>query len=227
MKKIILLAVLLAFIAFPVYADSIKPVKIVDDNNDTCIDETNNLVKSSLYDNSGAYVVIEDDSTTGSLKTIDYSHHEVHDSSHFFYKDIATLAANASTSYLIQTPDTTKWAHLTFSATGSAITQADLYEGGDLSGTGARQVIVNNNRNSNTASGLTIWDSCVDGTTNGTLIYAIKSGASAGASRSPGIAERSNEIILKQNTKYLLRVTSGTNDNLTNLLLEWYEHTNR
>lgn len=36
----------------------------------------------------------------------------------------------------------------------------------------------------------------------------------------------SNEVILKQNSKYLIRFTSGTADNLCNLLLEWYEHTN-
>lgn len=41
------------------------------------------------------------------------------------------------------------------------------------------------------------------------------------------IADENEEIILKQNTKYILRVTSGTNGNLTNLYLSWYEHTNK
>jgi len=32
---------------------------------------------------------------------------------------------------------------------------------------------------------------------------------------------------MKQNTKYLIRITSGTAGNLTNLALTWYEHTNK
>jgi hypothetical protein len=167
------------------------------------------------------------DASTHALNGIDYEHHEIHAGSHFFYTDKATLAANASTSYVISTPNTTKWTHMTFAATGSAITTVDLYESIDLTGVGARQTIVNSNRNSATTSGMEIWDAIAPGTVGGTLIWSMSSGSATAQSRAGLSAERSNEIILKKNTRYLLRITSGTNDNLTNLQLEWYEHTDK
>ena len=206
MKKIVLLVAILSLFIGVAYADSIKTVTLVDgDKGRSCLD-----------------------SATGALNTIDYAHHETHAGSHYFYKDTATLGENASTSYVIVTPNTTKWAHLTWTATGSAITQADLYEGpAELSGTGAQQTIFNSDRNSTNTSGLKIWDANGGVEPTGTLLYSIKSGSATNQARTPGSSERGNEIILKQNTKYMLRVTSGTASNLTNVLLEFYEHTNR
>lgn len=166
------------------------------------------------------------DATTHTIQIIDYAHHEIHAGSHFFYTDSVELGSGATQVYLITTPDTAKWAHLTFSATGSAITTVDLYEGADRVGDAA-QTVFNNNRNSATTATVVVHKGITGGTTDGTKIYTIKSGASAGASRSPSVAQRENEIILDQNTKYLLRITSGTAANLTNLQLEWYEHTDR
>jgi hypothetical protein len=54
----------------------------------------------------------------------------------------------------------------------------------------------------------------------------MQSGAASAQSRAGLTASRDNEIILKQNTKYLLRITSSTAANLTNLQIEFYEHTN-
>jgi hypothetical protein len=114
---------------------------------------------------------------------------------------------------------------MTFSATGSAITQVLVYEGGDRTGTTA-QTIFNSNRNSSNTSVLVIHKDISAGTTDGTLIWQLKSGAATAQSRTPASAQRSHEKILKQNTKYLIKIISGTNDNLTNLQLNWYEHTN-
>lgn len=78
-----------------------------------------------------------------------------------------------------------------------------------------------------TAATITIHKGTSGGSTDGTLIWQRKSGAAAQQSRSGMEASRSAEKILKQNTKYIIRITSGTNDNLTNIQLDWYEHTNR
>lgn len=40
-------------------------------------------------------------------------------------------------------------------------------------------------------------------------------------------ATHQGEKILKQGTKYILRITSGTADNLTNVQIDWYEHINK
>lgn len=166
------------------------------------------------------------DAATHTLQTITYEHHEIHAGSHFFYADSVELGSGVSQVYLITTPDTTRWAHLVFSATGSAITTIDLYEGADRTGDTA-QTAYNNNRNSATEATVTIHKGITGGTTDGTRIYTLKSGAATAQSRTPVIVQRDSEIILKQNTKYLLRITSGTAANLTNLQLEWYEHINK
>jgi len=46
-----------------------------------------------------------------------------------------------------------------------------------------------------------------------------------GSSRGDAAAQFNAEWVLKTNTKYLIRFTSGTAGNLCNLLLNWYETT--
>ena len=166
------------------------------------------------------------DKSTWTLQTIDYEHHEIHGGSHFFFTASDPLASSGTVVYMVTTPNTTKWAHMIFLISGSAITQVDFYEGCDRDGT-TPQTIFNSDRNSATASTLTIHKAVSGGTTDGTLIWTRKSGAAQGQSRTGMEATRSGEKILKQNTKYLIRITSGTADNLTNINLEWYEHTNK
>lgn len=167
------------------------------------------------------------DAVTHTLQTIDYPHHEIHQGTHYFYTDCITLASAGTQDYLLTTPNTTAWSHLSFSFDGSAITALDVYEGTDKTGTTA-QTIVNNNRNSVNTSGNTLHKGTSGGTTDGTKIWCHKAGSSTGAASASGASSsQSSEIILKQNTKYIFRLTSGTNDNLVNLILGFYEHTNR
>ena len=166
------------------------------------------------------------DATTHVMMGIDYEHHEIHDGSHFFYTGSDTLASAGTVVYLITTPNTTKWAHMVMQVTGSAITQVDVYEGADRTGTTA-QTVWNSNRNSATTATTTVHKAVSAGTTDGTLMWTRKSGSATQQSRTGLEASRGAEKILKQNTKYLIRITSGTNDNLTNIQLDWYEHTNR
>ena len=166
------------------------------------------------------------DASTHTLQTIDYAHHEIHSGSAFFYTDKVTINAAGTQVYLITTPNTTKWAHFTFLASGSAITQIDFYEGADRTGTTA-QTVFNHDRNSATTATVVVHKDISAGSTDGTLIWTRLSGSATAQSRTGDEAEHGAEIILKQNTKYLLRITSSTNSNLTNLKLDWYEHTNK
>ena len=164
------------------------------------------------------------DGATTDLKVILHEHHEIHAGDHYCYYDSVTLGVSGTQVYLFTTPDTTKWIHLTFVATGSAITTVDLYEGSNKVGT-TLQTVVNSNRNSLNAAGLVIHKAVTGGDTDGTKIFTISSGAASQQSRIGVSAERGHEFVLKQNTKYLLRITSATASNLTNLQLNWYEHT--
>lgn len=160
------------------------------------------------------------------LNIMDYAHHEIHRGSSYLYTDSVELASAAIQNYMLTTPNTTAWAHMTFAMTGNAITQVQIYESGDRTGT-TLQTIFNHDRNSVNVAGLTIHKGTSGGTTDGTLIWQRKSGSSSTQSRTGDESSHHMEIILKQNTKYIFRITSGTAANLTNALFDWYEHTNR
>lgn len=172
------------------------------------------------------------DTSTASIQTIDYPHHEVHAGSHFFYTDYSTLAATTDTNcadYVITTPNTTKWAHMLIRATGSAITEVMIYEGTDITGSSDAETVFNNNRNSDTLATVTINKSTATSiaASTGTKIWSQKSGGATQQSRSSMDSGNVEELILKQNTKYLLRLVSSTASNLCNVKLEWYEHVNK
>ena len=166
------------------------------------------------------------DQITRALNVIDYAHHEIHAGSHYLYADAITLGAAGTQDYLITIPNTTKWPHMLFILDGSAITQFDLYEGADRNGT-TLQTIGNSNRNSANIAGVTLHKGTSGGSTDGIKIHTYKGGSATNQSRSGAGTRNDEELILKQNTKYLLRVTSGTASNLINVHLSWYEHTNK
>ena len=166
------------------------------------------------------------DPITHTLMTIDYVHHEIHEGDHFLYTDAVTLGEAGVQNYHITTPNTTKWAHMIFVVDGSAITQVELYEGTDKAGD-TDVVAGNSNRNSTTAATLVIKKGLTGGTSDGTRLHIYKGGSATNQSRGEAGTRNDEELILKQNTKYILRITSGTASNLCNVRMSWYEHTNK
>lgn len=203
--------------------------KLSDSDGDVLELEGNGAVPVNINGKTSdnTYQVPRVDFATHALEMIDFAHHEIHDGHHFMYSDCVELDDDATQVYLITTPNTTKWSHLSFDIRGSAITAMDVYEGTDRNGT-TSQTILNNNRNSAITSVNTLHKGVSGGTTDGLKIWCHKGGSATGASSSTGISSsQDSEIILKQGTKYLIRITSETVDNLINLKLNWYEHTNR
>ena len=141
------------------------------------------------------------------------------------YTDSVQLESGDSQDYLLITPDTTKWVHMLFDLDGSAITQFQLYEDCTYASTDL-QTPGNNNRNSTDTSDLFIYKASTTDGVDGTLINQYKGGSATNQSRGGTGSRNDEEIILKQDATYLLRLTSGTNANLCNVRLEWYEHTN-
>ncbi|MFA5340796.1 MAG: hypothetical protein WC332_03365 [Clostridia bacterium] len=191
-------------------------------------DESANAIKASMLGKTGdsTYQMPRIDATTHTLQAIDHEHYEIHAGNHFFYSDRATLASAGTQEYMLTTPNTTKWAHMKFLVTGSAITQIDIYEGADRTGA-SETTVFNSNRNSLTAATVTVHKGTSGGTTDGTLIWTRKSSSATNQSIMGMESTQAGEKILKQATKYLMRITSGTADNLINLQLDWYEHINR
>jgi hypothetical protein len=173
--------------------------------------------------------LIETDDATDSLQVVDYAHHEIHAGSHFFFEDFAELANAGVYSIEFLTPDTTKWAHMLFSVKTDLATLIELYEGSDEASGGSAVSPVNNNRNSDTVSGMTIKTgvtptSAVGGTR---LLHRHVGSGTNPSQATAGEAERDSEIILKQNTRYLFMFTSEGADNNVDWRFSWYEHTNR
>lgn len=169
--------------------------------------------------------------TTNSLKTIDYSHAEIHGGSHYFYKDFYNLLKNETVEHLIVTPDTTKWAHMTlaFEAVSSSIT-IELYENISTTTDGTVEQVRNRNRNfsDNNTTEVYLTPTGVTGDTIGNLLWTGFFGA--GKNSDGGGTRDSEEILLKQNTKYLVRVTESAtveSDTVVNVNFDWYEHTNK
>ena len=167
------------------------------------------------------------DASTHALQTISYEHHEVHSGSHYEIR-INKDVANAGTYNLaFTTPDTTKWIHMVFGV--SVELEADIVLSENITSfTGGSAVTpINNNRNSTNTSGLVDmeFDTTPTMGSPATLAHMVLgSGRSIG-----GEARASSEIVLKQNTTYLLVISnqSGSAANETNIFLNWYEHTDR
>ena len=181
------------------------------------------------------------DRQTGALMVIDYAHHEVHEGSYFYVLksvlDLGAVAAPADAiTFTFSTPDSMKYAHWEFWASGSADSRVRLLEGATGAGTiQSSQEIFNKDRNSSQTSTIldiagtpaagkvsegatiatgqskTLWDEYIPGSSVGQ-----RAGIQLGGPR--------NEIILKANTTYQLSIY-GTNSDPASLGMGWYEHT--
>lgn len=165
---------------------------------------------------------IEDQSTA--IKVIDYAHHEIHSGSHFYAKGVVDLGNGASYRIIIKTPNTTQWAHALFDIWHEQELSMTLTEGVTTDADGTAIAALNRNRNVATTATMTLTHTPTN-PTGGTVIWTYQ----RGSANKTGVERRElSEIVLKQNTKYMIVVTNQTASNcLVDWLLDWYEHTNR
>jgi hypothetical protein len=167
------------------------------------------------------------DETTQCVKTIDFEHHEIHEGDHFSVTGFESVNSGASVNFVTQTPNTTKWTHMTFDVQGTSQTEIRVYEGATWSG-GTSSSPINNNRNSATTSTLTVsYKPTV--TASGTLIYSQSrglKGATPAVADNVGNIVRTHELILKSGTSYLWAIKSADDSNVISYQGHWYEHTN-
>ena len=174
-----------------------------------------------MYGSSG--IEAKQDVTTGAMACLDYEHVEIHSGDHYFIKDWTDIPGSSTVDFLVVTPNTTKWAHMIIEFTFEAEANITVYEGATTSADGTAITINNRQRNSVNTAGITAYTGPTV-TTTGTAIarYKYGSGKSTG-----GAARASAELVLKQNTKYLIRVVNDTvTSNWCDYLADWYEHTN-
>lgn len=164
------------------------------------------------------------ETTTNSVKTISYAHGELHSGSHYVVRNAANLAKNTAKDILIVTPDTTRWAHMTIGVeSNDSAVETYLYEAPTTTANGTLDGTRNRNRNYTDDNTTLVYENPTV-TATGTLLAKVI----LGSGKATGGGARDNEeFVLKQNTKYLLRIVepnvAATNINWN---LDWYEHTN-
>ena len=172
------------------------------------------------------------DSTTYAFSTIDYVHREVHQGSAYGHVDVQDQTIDHVYDIQITTPNTTKWAHLTFDFNVEKETLYYFYENVAIVTAGTAITPLNRNRNSTNTSGLTLA-----GITNTTLDNAnldttvagatiIEHGIVGAGKKEGGEGSTRHEYILKQNEDYCLRLIA-TAAGYVNYHIDWYEHTNK
>lgn len=196
----------------------------------TDLDIRDLLFATDKVDVSGSNINIVSpvDAITEALEVIDYEHHEIHSGSHYYICNFEVLDDAASIDLAITTPNTTKWTHMTFDISGTSQTEFRIYETATVTG-GTAGTPLNNNRNSANISVVTVVKNPTV-TVLGNLIFAQSSGLAAATpnkAENSGVVSRNREIILKQNTTYIFRITSRQDDNIISYCGEWYEHTNK
>lgn len=162
------------------------------------------------------------DRGSGALTVLDFSHHKIHKGDHYTASERVTLGAAATREYLITTADSSKVPHFLYAVSSGLSVTIDLFEETTKTGGTAVPSLNNNRRSGNTAE--TTVTHSPGGAGDGTQILYDSAGGTGGG-RSGGEARGENEYLLKRNTKYLLRITSGDANNVISIRLHWYENT--
>lgn len=175
-----------------------------------------------LCDDAGEHIGFE--AAPLFVESLAFEHREIHEGDAFSWSEVITLGSAATQDYLITVADNEDWPHFAYAVDASFGVTVDLYEGADRTGT-TIQTAYNRNRNSANTAGMTIHKGHSSGTTDGTRIFTAKSGTGAAGGRLSGSSAEATERILKQNTKYIFRVTSAAASNDISIRFNWYEHT--
>lgn len=165
------------------------------------------------------------DALTGLVGVIDMEHHEIHEGEHFFIQNYTEVAGSGVLNHTFLTG--AKDVHMTFEVSGAdAGFILQTYEGATGDSNGSVLNALNNKRESLTASTITVRENPTNTAVVGaTLLRASRQGTSGGvAQRTAGNVQRGNEVILKKNTKYLIRITNlSSSANNISYGYSWYE----
>ena len=214
--------------------------------NQTTPGTTNNVTIQASYDGTN-YVVPRVDASTHAFNTITYAHHEIHAGSSYssHFGRTTANADDARSVMAFTTPNSTKWLHIVASASASSPAEFFILEDPttlDLD-EGTPKTVFNRNRNSVNVSGVlpivttpvagtvtTFTETQINGAqlTGGAVIEHMLLAGGEGPKAIGGLSRGSQEWILKPNKKYLFILQNiGTNVNLHQISLDWYEHTDK
>jgi len=169
--------------------------------------------------------IVSIDKVSESQISIDSNHHEIHEGVHFFYVDYFSVAGSGVLNFTLMTGD--KDIHFVFSVgSDTAGFILETYRSVVANNDGTIIDLINNNENSlNVSSVVCRQNPTGIVTTSAKRLRRTKSGeGGAPSSRIGGSISRSDEVVLRKNTKYLIRITNlSTTSNDINLGIGEYE----
>jgi hypothetical protein len=163
-------------------------------------------------------------SIDGEVMTIDIAHEKIHEGVHYKtgFQDI-TMNVDDTITLLFVTPNTSTQMHytLTSQTTGEAIIY--FYEGTVTSSDGTLSTSYNRNRNSLNLSSLLVYKTPTV-TTDGMKLSEKWVGSEVFKGDIGGDVRGNSEFILKEDTKYLIRLTAVSDGMKGAIGGDWYEH---
>lgn len=172
----------------------------------------------TLFDVAGDALDI--DPRSSSLGSISVEHKRIHGEVSYFHCSFADLATATSRQFILSTPDTTTRIHFVFQVEFEKESTVTLTEAVSTTSDGTAITEVNRERNSGNSAALVLTHT-PNTPVGGTIISLSRKGDNQ---KSGGLSRSENEIILKQNTKYLLDISNESAQNsLTNWEFNWYE----
>jgi len=151
------------------------------------------------------------DRTSRSNANMDLNHHEIHEGEHFYVAEYITLASEAVGDFVLEVGN--KDIHFVFAAWSDiAGFTVQTYEGITASADGTIILLLNNCRplKDKTVFGVLRYNPVTVGSVAGLIRLRNTKVGSGGtpATRVAGSVQRSDEVVLTKNTKYLLRITN-------------------
>lgn len=185
----------------------VKPVKIVKQSS------------------SGDFEVTVDD--YNALTIIDIEQQQINEGNFFGALASAVLSTTDTLNILIRTPDTSERFHAKAVAYAEGAFQAELFEDPTLTGSGTALAAYNFNRASSNTSNISriAYNATTSGDGTRLPLVALAGSTGVGRTRIAGAASQHNKLILKQDTEYLLKLTSNASDNQVFLGVSWFEDT--
>lgn len=162
----------------------------------------------------------KEDQPTSAQTIVDHTHHEVHEGSHYYFHITSNIGSAVTSNLFIITPNTKKWIHMNWTFSSLEDTHFKAFEVCDGT-TDAALTVYNSDRNSSNTAGLIIAP-VASITTAGTLMWQDYLPADKFGSAE---SRADNEMILKQDTWYNLRILSEAASNIVTIKLHWYELT--
>jgi hypothetical protein len=148
------------------------------------------------------------------------SHQKIIDQQRFFCWRYASGLANGVNYDLAVVTHATIKANMIFAIRWIATGRVEIYEGATLSNNGTALTTYNRDRNSATV-GSTLFYHTPTVTATGTLI--LGSIHPVGTDALSLMSDYDHHLILKANTKYLIRMASTSGSNSYTMLYDWYE----